>query len=63
MPTAEIVVPESAGRNRNRDKEEELQVIFPSAPLALGVANGNVTDDENVRKKSMEIKDYFPDQH
>lgn len=60
MPTAEIVVPESAARDRNRDKEEELQVILPSAQLALG---GNVTDDANVRHQSLENKDYFLDQH
>jgi hypothetical protein len=63
VPAAEIVVPESAGRNRNRNKEEKLQVILPSAPLALGVADGNVTDDDNVHHKSLGIKDYFLDRH
>jgi hypothetical protein len=38
-------------------------VILPSAPLALGVANGNVTDNENVHHKWLEIKHYFIDRH
>jgi len=38
-------------------------VILLSAPLALEVANGNVTDEEAIHHKSLEIKDYFLDRH
>ena len=53
VPTVEIVVPESAARDRNRDKEEKFLVILLPAPLALGVANGNVTDAEAIHHKSL----------
>ena len=58
-----MVVPESTGKDRNRDKKEELPVILLLEPSALGVANGNVTDDEAIHYESPEIKDYFLDRN